>query len=307
MKRRTIIIVWLCVLAAVPLGWAASYFVNEYRIRRHVRALVEAEGPELTAEEKKRAEAQQRWIKVLTLSEQPPAVRIPERERHGIEIAKLVALWEAMERETKLTPEQREHREALLGFGTRALPAIARAALEAGSLDSRLHLEDVLVAIIEGNEPRDRQTVERLLCGQPVEVSRAFASAGFHRLDARAGVILAGHPGGRGAKELLPFLDSRDAFHRIVCMQALVSLDEKRAVPRLIEMLDDLATAIPGPVPLVYAPDFVGAGALLALRKLTGQNFGTDKAAWRAWWEANKEKLLQGATPFPGKAVDSSQ
>jgi len=61
MKRRTIIIVWLCVLAAVPLGWAASYFVNEYRIRRHVRALVEAEGLKLTPGEREHVDALVKW------------------------------------------------------------------------------------------------------------------------------------------------------------------------------------------------------------------------------------------------------
>jgi len=187
----------------------------------------------------------------------------------------------------------------------------------------------------------DLRGVERFLHGLPVEINRAYmrASCRFnnaHRImlvsltdseqmffwpvDADpllrivhffdAGMILAGHPGGRGSEEMLPFMDDDDEFRRVGCIRVLGSLGERRAIPWLIEILDD------------YEPDAVVFGsrflafvndlpislsmetnpALDALRKLTGQNLGRNKAAWRAWWEANKEELLQSATPFPIKS-----
>ncbi len=135
MKRRTIIIVWLAVLAAVPLGWAANYFVTEYRIRRHVRALAEA-GPPM---------------------------------RFG------------------MTPKERKHIEALIGFGPRALPLIAK------EMQEKFPdlLAEPFVLIVEGEDDIDHASgplsigqnrpdidldqIERRLRKQPLEVRRAYA------------------------------------------------------------------------------------------------------------------------------------
>jgi HEAT repeat protein len=72
---------------------------------------------------------------------------------------------------------------------------------------------------------------------------------------------------------LLSLLDDPFPGVRAGAAQSLGALGDRRAIPSLISLLHD---------------ERITADTSEALRKLTGQDFGDNPAAWQAWWEQNK-------------------
>jgi len=87
----------------------------------------------------------------------------------------------------------------------------------------------------------------------------------------------------------------KDMEVRVYAAGALGRLGDRRAIEPLLAALGD------------DNPD-VRQCAAVALKKLTGQDFGRDPAAWRAWWEANRERILEefAPSPSPSGSLDPS-
>jgi HEAT repeat protein len=84
---------------------------------------------------------------------------------------------------------------------------------------------------------------------------------------------------GGDADRLAPFLESGSEAERVLAATALLSTGDGRAVPVLIEALESEEL-------LPFAnPTRVGEQARFALSSFTGESFGLDPAAWRAWWD----------------------
>lgn len=75
-------------------------------------------------------------------------------------------------------------------------------------------------------------------------------------------------------------LKDSDNYVRWISVKALGILGNKSAIPALIDMLKDESIGV-----------CITAGE--SLSKLAGENFGTDDAKWRAWWDANKSRILK--------------
>ncbi|KAA3607772.1 MAG: hypothetical protein DWQ01_11835 [Planctomycetota bacterium] len=89
---------------------------------------------------------------------------------------------------------------------------------------------------------------------------------------------------------LYPMLADPYAFNRFLAAYTMMIWEAKEAAPHLIEVLLD-------------EEGFVREQAVLALRRLTGQNFGYDHSAgeedrkrgynaWKAWWKSNGEQFM---------------
>ena len=66
-----------------------------------------------------------------------------------------------------------------------------------------------------------------------------------------------------------------NGYVRAMAAWALGEIGDPRAVEPLIEAIEDESHD-------------VQKGSPLALQKITGQDFGHDRAKWREWWEKNK-------------------
>jgi RNA polymerase sigma factor (sigma-70 family) len=79
--------------------------------------------------------------------------------------------------------------------------------------------------------------------------------------------------------KLLTYLEEDSP--RMVCATAIDLLGQRKAVaaiPRLIDLLADFR-GLPG------SDNYVAVHAANALQQITGQQFGVDQKAWRAWWQ----------------------
>jgi len=111
--------------------------------------------------------------------------------------------------------------------------------------------------------------------GNPATI-RALKGCGWRAVLAHI-ALLAGNP---------------DEYLRETAASELGRLGDPRAIEPLIRAFEnDESIYVRG-----FAPD--------SLRKLTGEEIGDDAAAWRQWWEKNRERFLEGAgrataTPSP--------
>ena len=74
---------------------------------------------------------------------------------------------------------------------------------------------------------------------------------------------------------LIVAIDDENVWVSDGAIEALGAIgpDAKAAVPKIIEMLGE---------------SYQSSRAQWALIKITGQNFGSDQAAWKQWWEGQK-------------------
>jgi len=103
---------------------------------------------------------------------------------------------------------------------------------------------------------------------------------------------------------LIEVLNDKNKDIRLVAVVALGEIKDKRAIPPLIEALKDedwcvrfAAAKALGEIkdkravsPLIEAlkDENVHGYAAIALRKITGKNFGEDYEKWMKWWRKNK-------------------
>jgi hypothetical protein len=81
------------------------------------------------------------------------------------------------------------------------------------------------------------------------------------------------------ASKLVTYLEEETP--RNVCAAAIDLLGQRKAVqaiPRLLDLVAD-GRGLRG------SDNYVGSRAANALQQITGQNFGVDQKAWRAWWQ----------------------
>jgi hypothetical protein len=126
----------------------------------------------------------------------------------------------------------------------------------------------------------------------------------------------------RGVLPLSVFLRDEDWRLRATAARALGAIRDPRALAPLLRAIEGDPTAIvvesaaaalalldrPEAIPAVLArlesagTDDMRLSDVLAraLRSLSGRDFGTEAAAWRAWWEDAKTRPFQKAPPDPG-------
>lgn len=92
------------------------------------------------------------------------------------------------------------------------------------------------------------------------------------------------------SNEVLPHLkkamDDSDISVRVTAAELVMSFHDKDGIPVLISALDSEEQMKPSEPPM---PVKSYCAEMLVL--FTGQDYGTDKAAWQSWWDENKDNL----------------